>query len=154
MPASQFSTLLVMINYHHQNIRQICLCPPGWKQSQALIIVPTVTLYQTRLLLCLNTWRSALYPIGFNDDDQALPADEKELECGQICVTLYNEAGTKAWYIGYCNEVLSNRFRVEHFHRVTKASTLKWRNPIRFDIAYCWTLQNPWMHGWWKVEQT
>ena len=39
---------------------------------------------------------------GFNNADQALPADEKELQGKQICVILWNGAGTKTWDIGYC----------------------------------------------------
>ena len=70
-----------------------------------------------------------------SDGNQPLPAVEKELECGQICVTLRNKAGTKTLYIDYCIEVFSDEFRVEHIHRVTKGSNLKWRYPTRYDIT-------------------
>ena len=50
-------------------------------------------------------------------------------------MTLWNEAGTKTWYIGYCIEVLSDEFRVEHIHRVTKRYNLKWRYHTGSDIA-------------------
>ena len=103
--------------------------------------VKHLSLYQERrftklgLLLCLNTWCYALYLNGFNDADQALPADEKELQCRQICVTLWNEAETKTWDIDYCVEVLSDEFRVEYIHKVTKRSNLKWRYPTGSDIT-------------------
>ena len=48
---------------------------------------------------------------------------------------MWNEAGTKTWYIGYCIEVLSDEFRVEHILKVTKRSNLKWRYPTGSDIA-------------------
>ena len=56
VPSSQFSTLLVMINYQHQQIRQsyLIMSPRDRKQSQALVITPRTTLYQTWLLLCLK----------------------------------------------------------------------------------------------------
>ena len=72
---------------------------------------------------------------GFNNANQALPADEKELQGKQICVILWNRAGTKTWDIGYCIQVLSDEFRVEHIHRVPKRSNLKWRYPTGSDIA-------------------
>ena len=50
-------------------------------------------------------------------------------------MTLWNKAGTKTSYIGYCTKVLSDEFRVEHNHRVTKGSNLKWRYLTRSDIA-------------------
>ena len=90
-------------------------------------------LYQTQFFLCLNTW--SLHPNGFSDGGQALPADEKELECAQICVSLWNEAGTIPWYIRYCIEVLRNELRAEHIHRVIRGSNLKWRYPTRSNIT-------------------
>ena len=48
-------------------------------------------------------------------------------------VTLWNEARTKT--IGYCIEVLSDEFRVEHIHRVTKRLNLKWRSGTGSNIA-------------------
>ena len=66
-------------------------------------------------------------PFYVKNGDQALPADERELECGQICMSLWKKAWTNTWYISYCTEVLSDEFRVEHIHRITKGSNLKWR---------------------------
>ena len=85
------------------------------------------------LLLYLNTWCYALYPNGFFNADQTLPAEEKELQCKQICVTLWNEAETKTWDIG--TEIFSDEFSVENIHRVTKRSNLKWWYPTGSDIA-------------------
>ena len=65
----------------------------------------------------------------------ARPADEKELECGQIYMTLWNEPGTKTWYIGYCIEMHSDEFRREHIHRATQGFNLKWRYTISSETS-------------------
>ena len=50
-------------------------------------------------------------------------------------VTLWNEAGKLGWYIGCCTEVINGvLYKVEHIHRWTKDSNLKWRYPSKPDI--------------------
>ena len=70
-------------------------------------------------------------------DDQHV-SDNTEaptLECGEACVTLWNESGVLKWYIGYCTKVInSDLFEVEHIQRCEKESNLKWKYPSKPDI--------------------
>ena len=72
------------------------------------------------------------------NNDESPSHDEKEnlLDIGQMCVTLWNENGHAAWYLGYCIDVCQNGlYTIEHIHRVAKDLSLKWKYPTRDDTA-------------------
>ena len=51
------------------------------------------------------------------------------------CITLWNEAGTLKWFIGYCIQVINDElFEVEHIQRCEKGSNLRWKYPSKPNI--------------------
>lgn len=55
---------------------------------------------------------------------------------GELCVTLWTENKRRTWYLGYCvNHNSDKTYSVEHLHRVSKGSQLRWKHPPQQDIA-------------------
>ena len=58
-----------------------------------------------------------------------------ETEVNQVYVTLWIEKNKHTWYIGpRIGNNNDSAYKIEHLHRVTKLSNLKWKNPKFPDI--------------------
>ena len=87
---------------------------------------------QSREFIALPNNNDALQVLRTTNGENPIQEENNLLDVGQMCVTLWNENGQRIWYLGYCIENCHDGlYTVEHIHRRSTSSNLKWKYPAR-----------------------